>query len=476
MEATLFTPELVILLSGLVLFAASILGASTTTTWRLAVMAGIAATVGAIWSLPLSGEAFYPGIYRIDTFSQSVKVVLAAGYLLVILGAREPLTLRDRAWSELPLFLSMATLGMMMMVSATELLTLYIAMELAAYPMYISVALHRNRDVGGESSTKYMVQGMMASAVSLYGMSFIFGLTGSTYFDAISAQIGSLAGTPLFWFGMVLLLAGFLFKLAVVPFHFWAPDTYEASPHEVTTFIASVSKVAAIALLCRIVSLIIPAGVDAAGLQQILMWFSIAAMTLGNLAALRQGDLKRLLGYSAVAHAGYALIGVQTLSAMGLTAALFYGVGYAAMSLTCFLVVAAVGHDQDKVSIESMSGLWQRSPSMALVFLIGLLGLIGLPPTVGFIGKWFLFAAAIQQGQFALVLIAAINATIALYYYLLVLRQIYLVEASADATTLRWSPALAVSAATGSVVVVVMGILPSAIWDRAAEAIAVLLG
>jgi len=186
--------------------------------------------------------------------------------------------------------------------------------------------------------------------------------------------------------------------------------------------------------------------------------------------------LKRLLGYSAVAHAGYALIGVQTLSAMGLTAALFYGVGYAAMSLTCFLVVAAVGHDQDKVSIESMSGLWQRSPSMALVFLIGLLGLIGLPPTVGFIGKWFLFAAAIQQGQFALVLIAAINATIALYYYLLVLRQIYLVEASADATTLRWSPALAVSAATGSVVVVVMGILPSAIWDRAAEAIAVLLG
>ncbi|MEE3334818.1 MAG: proton-conducting transporter membrane subunit, partial [Candidatus Latescibacterota bacterium] len=167
-------------------------------------------------------------------------------------------------------------------------------------------------------------------------------------------------------------------------------------------------------------------------------------------------------------------IGVQAMSANGLTSALFYAVGYAAMSLICFLVVATVGRDQDRVSVEAMSGLWQRSPSMALVFLVGLLGLIGLPPTVGFIGKWFLFSAAIEQGQFVLVLVAAINATIALYYYLLVLRQIYLVDAPTDAAPLRWTPALALSAGVGSIVVVAMGVVPSPIWDQAAAAVATL--
>ncbi|MBT5059392.1 MAG: hypothetical protein HOM68_22805, partial [Gemmatimonadetes bacterium] len=252
MEPSLFAPELIALLGGLLLFGAPLLGAGSTTNWRLAIVIGLATVAGAIWTLPMSGDAFAPGIYHIDAFSQSVKVVLALGYLLVILGAREPLTLRAHAWCELPMFLLMATVGMMIMVSATELLTLYIGMELAAYPVYIVIALHRNPAVGAESSTKYMVQGMMASAVSLYGMSFLYGLTGSTYFSAMGVQISTLAATPLFWFGIVLLLSGFLFKLAVAPFHFWAADTYEASPHEVITFVASVSKVAAIALLCRI--------------------------------------------------------------------------------------------------------------------------------------------------------------------------------------------------------------------------------
>jgi len=277
---------------------------------------------------------------------------------------------------------------------------------------------------------------------------------------------------------VLLVLSGFLFKLAVFPFHFWAADTYQAAPHEAVTFIATVSKVAAVAILCRIAALVLPASESLVHARPVLMWLAIVAMTLGNFAALRQRDLKRLLGYSAVAHGGYILVGIQTLTELGLTAALFYGLGYAAMSLVCFLVVCEVGRDQDTVPIESVSGLYQRSPLLAAALLVGLLGLIGLPPTVGFIGKWFLFSAALQQGQFGLVLFAAVNAAIALYYYLLVIRQAYMVEPvsaqHAEPIRLRLNAVLAAAVATG--LVIAMGTFPGFFWNCASRAAAALVG
>ncbi len=475
-DVLLFLPETVCLVMALLLFLAPVLSLRYRTAWAMALVAGIAAVAACLWTLHLEGEPFFPGIYRVDFFSQLVKTFLALGYLLAVVISREPRTVREAARLELPLFQLLATVGMMMLASATEILTLYIAMELSAYPIYVVVALHRNRRLSSESSTKYMVQGMVASAVSLYGMSFLFGVFGSTYFSAIGEQLNAVAANPLFWLGLLLMLSGFFFKLAVFPFHFWAPDIYQAGPHQVVTFIATASKVAAIAVLCRLVSLAMqfdPNDFDS--FRSVLMWMSVAAMTLGNLAALRQKDLKRLLGYSAVAHGGYVLIGLQTLTGLGLTAALFYAMGYFAISYVCFLVVCEVGRDEDLVTIQSMSGLYKRSPLLAATLLVGLLGLIGLPPTVGFIGKWFLFSAAMDQGQFFLVLVAAVNAAVALYYYLLVIRQAYLVEPESP-EPIQLSLPVAIAAGATAGLVLAMGVFPGVFWDRAALAVAALLG
>lgn len=472
---TLFLPETVCLLGALALFVAQVTGARYGVTWGLALMSGLAAMGAAIWTWGLAGEPFYPGIYQVDFFSQFIKTILAGGFVFVAAISGRPSTVRDDAWAELPMFLLLATTGMMMLASATELITLYIAMELAAYPVYVVVALHRDRRLAGESSTKYMLQGMVASAVTLYGLSFLFGLAGSTYGVDIALQLDTLTTQPLFWVSVVLVLSGFLFKLAAFPFHFWAADTYQTAPHEVVTFVATASKVAAIAVLCRIISVVAYAGPESELLRTVLMWASVAAMTLGNLAALRQNDIKRLLGYSAVAHAGYLLIGLQTMTELGLTATLFYAIGYAGMSALCFLVIVEVGRDQDVVSVDSLAGLHSRSPILAATLLVGLFGLIGLPPTVGFIGKWFLFSAAIEQGQFVYVLIAAANSAVALYYYLLLIRQAYLVDAVSDKPVHMSITTLAVAGATTGLVIA-MGILPGWFWTQSARAAAAVMG
>ncbi len=451
-NAILFAPEIICLIMGLVLFFATVLDWSYPTTRGIAIASGIAMIAACLWTLSLEGEPFFPGIYAVDFFSQLIKTALAVGFLFVVIASANPLTVDRNGWLEVPLFFIFSTLGMMMMVSATELLTLYVAMELAAYPVYIVVALHRNADIGGESAAKYMVQGMAASAISLYGMSFLLGTFGSTYFSAI--------GIP---------HAGFFFKLGAFPFHFWAPDTYQTAPHPIITFIATVSKIAAIGILCRLLSLAMPGGWESGHAQTALMWASIIAMTLGNLAALAQKDLKRLLGYSTVAHAGYVLLALQTFAEWGLTAALFYAIGYFAMSFACFLVICEIGRSEDHITIDSVSGLYKRAPFLSFTLLIGLFGLIGLPPTVGFVGKWFLFSAALHRGQFALVLVAAINAAVALYYYLLIIRQLYWAEPTTQ-NTIKPTPLIAVTAMATIILVIAMGTLPGPFWDMAARA------
>lgn len=464
-KALLFLPETFLLITTLAVFVGLMVRATAETCRYLAISGTSLALVTCIALLGMEGEPFFPGIYRVDLYSQLLKLLVLATLLLVLFMSGRPVTMRPDSWPELSFFLLPATVGMMMLVSATELLTLYLALELSAFPVYALVALHRGSRRCGEGAAKYMLQGMVASAVTLYGMSFLFGLTGTTYLSGIAAAAPGLAHQPLFWVGLLLTLGGFLFKLALFPFHFWAPDTYETAPHAVVTFIATASKAATIGVLCRVIALVVAGDgiLDGEGLRFAFIIFGVAAMTLGNLAALVQRDLKRLLGYSAVAHAGYIVVGLQAFSHLGMTSVIFYTFGYLAMTYLCFLVVNEAAREHDGVPMEAVAGLWNRSPFLALCLLIGIFGLTGLPPTVGFIGKWFLFSAALENGQFLLVLIAALNSAIAVYYYLRVIRMAYLVE-SQDASPLRPAPLVVAGAAVASLVVLWMGIHPGTFW------------
>jgi NADH-quinone oxidoreductase subunit N len=464
---TLFLPETIVLVGALAVFIASVANRGLGMVRALALVASLGALAATLATIGASGEPFFPGIYRVDLFSQLVKSGLLFGLFVVLLVGRGLETIRADARVDTPLVLMLSTVGMMMLTSATELLTFYVALELSAYGLYVTVALHRDRKPGSEAGAKYVLFGAVASAATLYGLSLVMGTAGSTYLAAIADVVAGGGGSLLLTVGLVLVFAGLFFKLAVAPFHFWAPDVYEAAPHEVVTFVATVSKLAAVAVIARLTAL---AGLATpTGFVWIFGVLAVASMTLGNLAAIAQRDVKRLLAYSAIAHAGYMLLGYGALTEIGLAAAIFYGIVYLAITLLTFVVVCALGEDGSNPSIEGLGGLWQRSPLLALLLLVAIFGLAGIPPTAGFAGKWFLFSAALESGHFALVLIAAINSTVALYYYLLVIRAAYLAPAEGRPPLVP-RPRYVIAGTLAAVVVLVAGVYPGPLWALAREA------
>ncbi|MFT7621675.1 MAG: NADH-quinone oxidoreductase subunit N, partial [Myxococcota bacterium] len=354
---------------------------------------------------------------------------------------------------------------------ATELLTLYVALELSAYAMFILLAIHTDEKRGSEAGIKTLLYGAAASAMTLYGLSLIFGMTGTTYLADI--RFSPNVDQPLFIIGVALSLAGLLFKLAVFPFHSWAPDAYEGAPHQVVTFVGTVSKLTAAAVIIRLSTLVWHQPEE---LSTLFFALAVASMTIGNLAALVQKDIKRLLAWSTVAHAGYMLVGLHAFTQTGAASVIFYGMAYVILAYGAFLVISVVGGDGSNPTLTSLRGLHKRSPLLALVLLTSMFGLAGIPPTPGFAGKWFLFAAALERGQFILVLIAAANATVSLYYYLIVVKAAFLDEPEDGVESgpievpavIRWT-------AIGTLILtVILGVLPAPLWDlatRAAEAL-----
>ncbi|MDR3569915.1 MAG: NADH-quinone oxidoreductase subunit N [Syntrophobacteraceae bacterium] len=363
--------------------------------------------------------------YSVDLFSQVFKTLLSLGLFLIVSLCGSISDIDERRHNEFYFLLFSCTLALMLLVSADHLLSIYLSLELSSYSLYILVALRKRRALGLEAGIKYFLTGSFAAAVMLFGMALLYSSCGTAYLPDMAKVLPGLISRPTVIMGLLFTLGGFFFKLAVFPFHSWAPDAYQGASNQVAGYIATASKVAAIAVVLRVLA---SAGHGSAYLVHVLVILSVVSMTLGNLAAIVQKDLKRLLAFSTTAHSGYVLIALLVLDPAGYSAAIFYALALLVMKFTVFMVIVELAPDGRNLQIEELAGLHKRSPIMALALLVALFSLAGIPPTVGFTGKFLIFTAAIQKGYVALVIIAMINVVISLYYYLLVIKAAYLLE------------------------------------------------
>ncbi|MBI3252820.1 MAG: NADH-quinone oxidoreductase subunit N [Candidatus Omnitrophica bacterium] len=373
-------------------------------------------------SLPHSGNLF-SNAYRVDPLAQGFKCLIALSFFFTAILNQNRLSIPFDREIEYGIFLLSATLGMMMMTGAVDLLALYVSMELSSYSLYLLASLRQDRR-SPEAGVKYLIFGAAASGVFLWGASLVTGLSGTTSLLEISGKVPVLIWQPAFSLGLVFASFAFLFKLSGFPLHFWAPDVYESAPTPVTNFIATASKATAVAILIRFFMLTGIPGVFIAALGAL----AFVSMTLGNTVALVQQDVKRLLAYSSIAQAGYILTGLLAGSFAGYSSSFFYAFAYVLMNTGAFLVTSVVAktanHDNPRLS--DFDGLAERSPFLALLLLLSLLSLAGIPPLVGFTGKWILFSAAMDKGHWFLVLWGVLNSVVSLFYYLTLVKHAYL--------------------------------------------------
>jgi NADH-quinone oxidoreductase subunit N len=469
MKWMIFSPEIFYLLAGLWFLALSMLPrAGSGRNYFSALFLAAAGILVCLISVKSAGTLFF-NAYQVNLFSQVFKVLLSLGLFLVICLCPNLTAVKAKHHPEFYLLLFVCTLAMMMLVSSAHLLAIYVSLELSSYSLYILVVLRRGKDMGIEAGIKYFLIGIFASAVMLFGMALLYGTTRATYIGEMARVLPGVIDKPAVVIGMLLTLGGFFFKLAVFPFHFWAPDVYQGAANQVAAYIATASKVAAMALLVRMVAL---TGGAAASkyLVHVLVVLSIVSMTVGNLAAIVQKDIKRMLAYSTIAHAGYILIGILSMSTAGYGAVIFYALSLLVMKFTAFLVAVKVADDDRNLDIDRLAGLHQRSPLLAMALMVSIFSLAGIPPTIGFTGKLFVFLAAMEQGYFTLVLIAMINVVISLYYYLLVLKAAYLLKPDAAVSEIPLSPQAKVLTTALIVVMVVVGIFPGYVLELAEAA------
>jgi NADH-quinone oxidoreductase subunit N len=380
---------------------------------------------------PAGTSIAFDGLYVADDFSAFLKVIIlaaaAASVLLALPWLRESGTGRF----EYPVLMLLATLGMGMMVSANDLLTLYVGLELAALPSYVLAAFHRADERSAEAGLKYFVLGALASGILLYGVTLVYGFAGSTQLDVIAGIVAGQDERSLgLLFGIVFILSGLAFKVSAVPFHMWTPDVYEGAPTPVAAFFSAAPKAAALGLMARVLVVAFP-GKIAPDWQQIVMFIALASMLLGAVAAVAQTNVKRLLAYSSIANIGFALVGLSPGTPAGISALLFYITVYVAMTLGSFLVLLQLRRP-DGAPVEMMAdlaGLSKSQPKLALAMAVFMFSLAGIPPLLGFWPKFAVFQAAIDAGLIGLAIIGFIASVVAAFYYLRLIKIMYFDEA-----------------------------------------------
>jgi NADH-quinone oxidoreductase subunit N len=383
-------------------------------------------TLTVIFSRPGDeSEQLWGGMLRHDWLSFSFTLLFLFGAAITSLFAMEMKSLGQRG--EFYMLLLTSTIGMILMASSADLVMLFLAIETTSIPLYILAGFYKEDNKSTESGFKYFLFGAMTSAVMLYGFSLIYGFTGTTdIYEITEMVISGDVSLTLALGTLILVMVGFGFKISVVPFHFWAPDVYEGAPTPVAGFLSSASKAAGFAVLMRI---LLTVYADPGVIQYwviIVAALSVFSMTLGNAMAIPQKNIKRLLAYSSIAHAGYALIGVAALSELGIASVVFYLIVYVVTNLAAFGIVAAFWRVSGSNEISDYAALSRRNPTLALITMVTFLSLAGMPPLGGFVAKFFVFAAAVKAGLVWLAIIGVLNAIVGLYYYLIVLKVVYL--------------------------------------------------
>ena len=418
-------PELYMLFFSIVFLSMSV-GKRKAELFTWAKVLSLVGLVITLVNINASGYMFY-GAYRVDLFSQIFKALFAYGFVFVIFMFGKRNEIEDGYLAEYFMFLGFSTLGLMMLVSSVELISIAISLEISSYSLYVIVPLRKSQTkIQLEASMKYLFFGAISSGIMIYGMSYLYGMTQSTFLSKIIFILPKFLDQPIGILAIILTLAGFFFKLSLFPFHFWAPDIYEGASNTTTTFIATVPKVAAAALLIRIVTM--ASSADPVFVT-ILIVLAALSMTFGNIVGLVQKDIKRLLGYSGIAHAGYLIMGILAMSKDGNAAAIYYMVVYLFMNLGVFYVVLLLARSGENITLNDLSGLARRAPLLAFTLAVSAFSLAGIPPTGGFTGKLFLFTSAFKAGHLDIVIIGAVNTVISIFYYLNLVRMSYSKEA-----------------------------------------------
>jgi NADH-quinone oxidoreductase subunit N len=478
-EYAYLLPEIIIALLGALLIVVDLIwpaynertGRCATWPAYLAIVGMVAAAVAVIRLAGVT-KTLFNGIIQIDPLAAFFKLIFLGIGILVVLMSVNAVPKFTRWTAEFYALMVWTILGSMLLASAAELFTIFLSLQLTSLPLIVLVGYAKRDPRSGEAALKYLLLVLVSTSVLLYGMSLIYGALGTSTLSEIGAALArEKTVNPVVAMGLVLLLTGFAFKITAAPFHYWVPDAYEGAPTPVTAFMSVGSKFAGFALALRVV-----VTAEAVPLNWHLIFGVMAAisMTLGNLGAIRQKNIKRMLAYSGIAQAGYLLVGVAAFSSWGIASLLFYTLAYGAANLAAFAAVIIVANSTKSELIEDYAGLSKRSPLLALALTVSLLSLAGFPLMAGFMAKFFVFLSAAQAGLIWLVAIGVINSVISAYYYLRVAFVMYVREGPDE--PMRIDPQAAVALSIAVAGVFVLGIIPEAAMTAASRAAAALFG
>jgi NADH-quinone oxidoreductase subunit N len=429
---------------------------------------GAAIASGFLWN----SDAHSLGVIRSDNFALFINLVLCIVGILTMLLSDDVIEREQIPPGEYYSLTLFAICGMMMMAAATDLLVVFIALEVLSLAVYVLTGIRRQSAAGAEAAFKYFLLGAFSSAFFLYGVAFVYALSGSTRIEELGTALSAQAtGTPstVALLAVALLAVGFAFKVSAVPFHMWTPDAYEGAPTIVTAFMSTSVKAAAFAAFARVFL----SSLEPLQAYWIPVLSVIAAVTMivGTVVGVVQTNVKRMLAYSSIAHGGYILLGIVAANSAGKAAILFYLLGYAVSNIGALGIVALLGTAQDQHDeLRDFAGLWRSRPALAGLMTVFLLSLGGIPPTVGFIGKWYIFSAAVQEGHYWLAIIGVLTSVVSVFFYLRIVVMMYMTEGT---ETLR--PRVPVAAMTGLALAVIavfyLGILPTRVLDLALDSI-----